>query len=89
MAEARHLERSKSQVDRRHKPRSRSLNSFDDYRSDDLEIRMRQTIEGRNEIKGNLRGHSIQELYPTFDDLLNLPESVAFDLEMSKCCPTV
>ena len=49
----------------------------------DLVERMRYTEEGmRNNIKGNLRGHSIQEPSSTLEQFLTeLPEFIAFNLE--------
>ena len=46
--------------------------------------RMQYTAEGmHNNIKGNLRGHSIQEPSSTLEQLLTeLPESIAFNLEI-------
>ena len=61
-AEVRYLERNKVNGSLRPKRRSHSVNTYDDYRSQDLIERMRFTEEGlQNNIKGNLRGHSIQE----------------------------
>ena len=46
---------------------------------------MKNTIQGTKPIRGNLRGYSIQEPFPTLAELLtNLPESIAFDVEMSQ-----
>ena len=86
MAETRYLERIKGQLGKRRRPRSHSLNAYDDYRSDDLVERIMHTEEGfKNGIRGSLTGHSIQEPSTTLEELLaNLPESVAFDVEMSK-----
>lgn len=83
-AEARYLERNKIYGGLRPKPRSHSMNKYDDYRSQDLIERMRFTEEGmQNNIKGNLRGHSIQEPSSTLEQLLTeLPEAIAFNLEI-------
>ncbi|KAL8788540.1 MAG: hypothetical protein Q9213_001613 [Squamulea squamosa] len=66
------------------KPRSRSETrpNLDEIR--DLRRRMRYTEEGiRYEIKGNLRGCSIQEASTTLEELLTrIPTSIAFNLEM-------
>ncbi|MCJ1308974.1 Glycerophosphocholine phosphodiesterase [Agyrium rufum] len=66
------------------RPRSHSLSTYDDSRSVDLAQRMKHTesaIEGAH--KGNLRGQCVQEVFPTFEDLLNrLPQSIAFNVEM-------
>lgn len=86
MAEARYLEKIKNRENPPPKPRSHSLNSYDDYRSQDLIERMKFTEEGmQNNIKGNLRGHSIQEPSTTLKQLLTvLPAEMAFNLEISK-----
>ena len=83
-AEVRYLERNKVSENLRPKRRSHSVNTYDDYRSQDLLERMRFTEEGmQNNIKGNLRGHSIQEPSSTLEQLLTqLPESIAFNLEI-------
>ena len=83
-AEIRYLERNKINGDRRPRPRSQSVNTYDECRSQDLAERMRYTEEGmQNNIKGNLRGHSIQEPSSTLEQLLTeLPESIAFNLEI-------
>ena len=83
-AEARYLERNKVDGGLGPKPRSHSVNTYDEYRSQDLVERMRYTEEGlQNNIKGNLRGHSIQEPSSTLEQLLTeLPESIAFNLEI-------
>lgn len=84
-AEVRYLE--KFQPDGAHplkKHRSHSVNTYDDYRSRDLVERMMHTEEGmQNNIKGNLRGYSIQEPSSTLEQLLTqLDESVPFNLEI-------
>ena len=83
-AEVRYLERNKTNGILHPKRRSHSVNTYDDYRSQDLVERMRFTEEGmRNNIKGNLRGHSIQEPSSTLEELLTqLPQSIAFNLEI-------
>ncbi|CAF9920731.1 Glycerophosphocholine phosphodiesterase [Imshaugia aleurites] len=83
-AEVRYLEKNKVNGGLRPKPRSHSVNTYDDYRSQDLVERMRYTEEGmHNNIKGNLRGHSIQEPSSTLEQLLTeLPEFIAFNLEI-------
>ena len=84
LAEVRYLEKNNFNRDLRPKPRSHSVNTYDDYRSQDLFERMKYTEEGmHNNIKGNLRGHSIQEPSSTLEQLLTkLPESIAFNLEI-------
>ena len=86
MAEARYLEKTQNQEAIRRKPRSHSLNLYDDYRSQDLVERMKYTEEGmQNNIKGNIRGHSIQEPSTSLEQLFtNLPSNIAFNIEISK-----
>ncbi|KAL8834482.1 MAG: hypothetical protein Q9170_003717 [Blastenia crenularia] len=64
--------------------RSQSETRDDGGCSDGIHLRMQYTEEGmRNDIKGNLRGSSIQEPAATLEELFrDLPESVAFNLEM-------
>ena len=81
-AKLRYLERTKAKTDPGLKPRSHSVNTYDDYRSQDLMERM-QYIEERmhSNIKGNIRGHSIQEPSLTQEQLLTgLSEPVAFNI---------
>lgn len=68
------------------KPRSRSADMYEDDRVSDLVSRMMHTTEAKSKgIKGNIRGHVVQDVFPKFKDLLTkLPEDVAFDVEMSK-----
>ena len=65
------------------KQRSHSLSAYID-RSQDLIERMKYTEEGlQNNVKGNLRGHSVQELSSTLEQLLTeLPDSIAFNVEI-------
>ena len=65
------------------KHRSHSLSAPID-RSEDFIERMKYTEEGLgNNVKGNLRGHSIQELSSTLEQLLTeLPNSIAFNVEI-------
>lgn len=53
----------------------------------EIRQRMRYTEEGlKDEVRGNLRGYSIQEPSTTLEELLmQLPASVSFNLEMSRC----
>lgn len=69
------------------RPRSMSECRYGGIGAEETGRRMKYTEEGtRNEIKGNLRGFSIQEPSTTLEELLRrLPESIAFNLEMSKC----
>jgi glycerophosphodiester phosphodiesterase len=82
--EQRYLEMSHPDRKLHVKPRSHSVNEYDDYRSRDLLERMRYTEEGlRGSFKGNLRGCSIQEPSTILEQLLTeLPESIPFDLEI-------
>jgi glycerophosphodiester phosphodiesterase len=83
MAETRYFERNK---DRQRKPRSRSVNIYEDYRSHDLLERMEYTEDGvQRNIRGNIRGCSVQEPVATLEQVLTeLPESIAFNIELSK-----
>lgn len=83
-AEWRYLETSNGDGELLPKPRSHSVNKYDDYRSQDLLERIKYTEEGlRGNFKGNLRGCSIQEPSTILEQLLtDIPESVAFDLEI-------
>lgn len=49
--------------------------------------RMKLTDEGMQKPwKGNVRGLSIQEMFPTFKGLfLQIPDDVAFNVELSEC----
>ena len=82
--EQKYLDRSIPDEKLHPKPRSHSVNKYDDYRSQDLLERIKYTEEGlRGNFKGNLRGCSIQEPSTILEQLLTeLPESVAFDLEI-------
>lgn len=84
MAETRYNERNATNG-QMPKPRSRSVNVYEDVRSSDLQARMKTTAEGMHApLKGNVRGLSIQDTFPEFEELLRkVPESVAFDVEMS------
>ncbi|KAI4148493.1 MAG: hypothetical protein LQ341_001560 [Variospora aurantia] len=66
------------------RPRSMSENGHHDGHDERIRQRMRYTEEGiRNELKGNLRGISIQEPSTTLAELFTqLSESIAFNLEM-------
>ena len=65
------------------KQRFHSLSASID-RSQDFIERMKYTEEGLgNNVKGNLRGHSIQELSSILEQLLaELPDSIAFNVEI-------
>ena len=65
------------------KQRSRSMSAYND-RSQDLVERMKYTEEGlQGNIKGNLRGYSVQEISSTLEQLLiELPNSIAFNVEI-------
>ncbi|KAI4132824.1 MAG: hypothetical protein LQ338_000528 [Usnochroma carphineum] len=66
------------------RPRSLSEDRYGPTGDVETSRRMRYTEEGiRNDIKGNLRGFSIQEPSTTLEELFTkVPESVAFNLEM-------
>lgn len=72
------------------KQRSRSVDVYDDHRTADLVDRWNDTSAvKRFGLKGNLRGFAISDPFPTFEELLrDVPESVPFDLEMSKTMVT-
>lgn len=84
LGEQRYLDRSNPDGKPHSKLRSHSVNQYDDCRSQDLLERIKYTEEGlRGNFKGNLRGCSIQEPSTILEQLLTeLPESVAFDLEI-------
>ena len=67
------------------KPRSASTGVYDDSRTTDFFNRLKHTSAAQQHgLKGNIRGHAISSLFPTFKELLTkLPETVAFDVEMS------
>lgn len=70
----------------RAKPRSRSVDEYDDSRMEDLIERLRLTSYGPTKaVKGNRRGFSIHEPLATLESLLRkLTEDIAFDLEISR-----
>ena len=84
MAEARYLERIGATAGLPGRPRSQSLSAYDESRRMDLAERMKHTESAmQGDHKGNLRGDSIQGVFPTFEDLFtSLPESIAFNVEM-------
>ncbi|KAL8816565.1 MAG: hypothetical protein Q9191_008307 [Dirinaria sp. TL-2023a] len=84
IAEARYSSRDKFSAPKTQKPRSRSLGSYDEARSEDMMARMKLTDEGMHKpLKGNVRGLAIQEMFPTFVELFKkLPEDIAFNVEL-------
>ena len=84
MAETRFLEKIAGSEKLFSKPRSYSQTDYDDSRRRDLDERMRYTESAMNgDHKGNLRGDSIQGVFPKFEQLFtDLPESIAFNVEM-------
>ena len=84
LAEARYLAKTRDKIGYSNKPRSHSFGAYDESRSEDLAQRMKYTdsaMEGA--YKGNLRGQSIQGIFPTFEDLFTkLPETISFNVEM-------
>ncbi|KAI9772905.1 MAG: Glycerophosphocholine phosphodiesterase [Geoglossum simile] len=83
-AGTRHLEGFKGQLDHCRKSRSRSLNSFDDGRTQDFVDRMKQTFEFKLKgFKGNTRGDHIHESFTTLEEMLQvIPETVGIDIEL-------
>ncbi|KAL9126174.1 MAG: hypothetical protein Q9217_004736 [Psora testacea] len=84
MAKTHHLENLEEQNDKNRRPRSLSYSLYDYSSSNHLMDWLKYTEEGiHNDIKGNLRGHSIHESPATLEQLLtSLPESVAFNVEI-------
>ncbi|KAI4213889.1 MAG: hypothetical protein LQ351_003584 [Letrouitia transgressa] len=84
MAETRYVEKNAHLNDFRPKLRSKSVGAYDDSRYLDLTDRMKFTESAMaGDHKGNLRGDSIHGMFPTLEDILtNLPETVAFNVEM-------
>ena len=96
MAEKRYLERSGDPIRDECKQRSHSLSTYEQSRAKGLIERMKHTFEyklneskGFNSYKGNIRSEYIQASFVTLEDLFTrLPESVNFDIEISKSlCP--
>lgn len=94
MAEERYLERSGDQFIA-NKPRSRSLNDYEQTRAKSLIDRMKHTFEfklneakGFESYKGNIRSEYIQSPFMTLEELFTkLPESSRFDVEISESLP--
>ena len=92
IAEQRYLERSGGSVRDESRQRSHSLTSCDQSRAKTLIERMKHTFEyklnesrGFESYKGNIRKEYIQASFVTLEDLFTkLPESVSFDIEISK-----
>lgn len=91
MAEKRYLERCGDQVGVG-KPRSHSLNVYEQSRAKSLVDRMKHTFEFKlneskafDSYKGNIRSEYIQASFMTLKELfVKLPESVRYDIEISK-----
>jgi hypothetical protein len=74
------------------RPRSRSLDARNDYRTAELAERMKHTFKyEQNGFKSNTRGNFIHESFITLNDLLSkTPGSMALNIEISKTftnCP--
>ncbi|KAL8715009.1 MAG: hypothetical protein Q9220_000966 [cf. Caloplaca sp. 1 TL-2023] len=84
MAETRYTERSARSDGFRLRLRSKSLGAYDESRHLDLADRMRLTESAMaGDHKGNLRGGSIQGVFPTLENMFtDLPETTAFNVEM-------
>ncbi|KAL8830339.1 MAG: hypothetical protein Q9170_005775 [Blastenia crenularia] len=84
MAESRYRERNSELNDLHPKLRSKSLDEYDRSRYLDLVDRMRYTESVMaGDYKGNLRGNSVQGVFPTFEKMfIDLPETTAFNVEM-------
>lgn len=96
MAEKRYLERCGDQLRASYKPRSHSLDVYEQSRAKSLVERMKHTFEfklneskGFNSYKGNIRSEYIQASFMTLEELfVKLPESVRFDIEISRYAPS-
>ncbi len=95
MAEKRYLERREDGLGAGYRPRSHSLNVYEQSRAKSLVERMKHTFEfklnefkGLDSYKGNIRSEYIQASFTTLEELLvKLPESVRFDIEISESFP--
>ena len=95
LAEKRYVKNSGDQLDAAYRPRSRSLNIYEQYKAESLIERMKHTLEfklnepkGFNSYKGNIRNEYIQASFMTLKDLfVKLPESVKFGVEISEPLP--
>ena len=92
MAERRYLERCNDLDGHTYRQRSYSMDKYEQPRARSLIERMKHTFEfklkqsrGFDSYKGNIRSKYIQASFATLEDLLTkLPESVRFDIEISK-----
>ena len=74
------------------RPRSYSVNAYEQPRAKELVERMKHTYEyklnehrGYDSYKGNIRSASIQAPFVTLEDLFEkLPKSTSFDIEISQ-----
>jgi glycerophosphodiester phosphodiesterase len=95
MAERRYLEKCGDRLIAGRKPRSYSVNVYDQSPAKSLVERMKHTFEfkinqckGFDSYKGNIRSAYIQASFTTLEELLvKLPESVRFDIEISESHP--
>jgi glycerophosphodiester phosphodiesterase len=85
-ARTRHLVEFRSQPSYRRRPRSCSLDSFDDGKTRDFMDRMKQTFEFKLKgFKGNIRGDHIHGSFTALEELLQvIPETVGIDIKISK-----
>ena len=92
MAEKRYLEKLGGRGITGSKPRSHSLDVYEESRARSLVERMKHTFEyklneykGFDSYKGNIRSAYIQAPFTTLEDLSRkLPESFNMDIEISK-----
>jgi glycerophosphodiester phosphodiesterase len=70
----------------RDKPRSRSLTREQERGAEEVQDRMKYTVDFMNKgFKPNTRGEFIQDSFATLEELLTeLPKSIKFDIEISK-----
>lgn len=73
----------------RAKPRSRSVTRDAERGAEEVQDRMKHTVDFMSKgFKPNTRGDSIQGSFTTLEELLvALPESIGFNIEMSKPTP--
>lgn len=97
MAETRYLERCGDRTHAGRRPRSYSLNVYEQSEAKSLAKRMEHTFEckvskrkGLDAFKGNTRSEYIQASYMTLEKLfVELPESIRFSIEISELAPNV
>lgn len=69
--------------------RSRSLTRDYDHGAQQMQERMRHTVDYMNKgFKPNTRGHVVQDSFATIEELLiQLPENLGFNVEISESFP--